>query len=62
MDKRNSARGELRGRAARYRKYGEALRAFASRLEAPDVRSKLLLVADRFRHKAASLEAAAQRG
>jgi len=55
-DRRNDARDGLRGRASRYRKYGEALRAFASKLKAPEIRKKLLSVADELCQKAASLE------
>ena len=53
-------RGKLRGRASRYRNYGEAMRAFASKLKAPEIRQKLLQVADAFSRKAASMEAVAK--
>ena len=62
MDKRNAVRGTLAGRASRYRTYSDALRVFASRLKAPDVRRKLLRLADELVEKASSVESSARTG
>jgi hypothetical protein len=59
-DKRIDARGGSRALASWYRTYADAMRAFAVRLEAPEIRDKLLEVADRFSRKAASLDSVAR--
>jgi hypothetical protein len=59
LGQRRDMRDELHGRATRYRNYGEALQAFASKLKAAKIRRKLLLVADEFIQKAASIESIA---
>ena len=62
MGKRNAARGGLAGRASRHKSYSNALRAFASRLKAPDIRQKLLRVADELVEKPSSVESSARTG